>query len=58
MIREALAHLHWSWLPVISMLLFSAVFVGVLLWSYRRGSAEIYKEMSQLPLNELRKSHE
>ena len=52
MIREALAHLHWSYLPVISMFLFLSVFLGALAWVYRKESAAIYEEMGALPLNE------
>lgn len=52
MIREALSHLHWTTLPVVSMLMFAMVFVGVLLWSSRKESRSIYKEMENLPLEE------
>ncbi len=52
MIREALSHLHWTTLPVVSMLMFAMVFVGVLLWSNRKESRSIYKEMENLPLEE------
>jgi cbb3-type cytochrome oxidase subunit 3 len=52
MIREALSHLHWTMLPVVSMLMFAMVFVGVLLWSNRKESRSIYKEMENLPLEE------
>lgn len=50
MIRESLAHLHWTTLPVVSMLLFASIFVGVLIWVYRKESHRIYQEMGQLPL--------
>jgi hypothetical protein len=49
MIRETLAHLHWSVLPVVSMLLFAAVFVGVLFWVNRKESKIIYQQMENLP---------
>jgi len=52
MIREFLSHLHWTWLPVISMILFMAVFIGACLWVYRKGSQEIYRELGDLPLQE------
>ena len=55
MIREALSHLHWSVLPVVSMLSFLAVFLGILFWSFRRGSAEIYQEAGLLPLEPTKK---
>ncbi len=50
MIREALGHLHWSVLPVVSMLSFLAVFLGILFWSFRRGSGKIYQQAGLLPL--------
>jgi len=50
MIREALSHLHWTTLPIISMMMFVGVFLGVLLWVYRRESGKVYHEMEQLPL--------
>jgi CHASE2 domain-containing sensor protein len=50
MIRQTLAHLHWTWLPVISMFLFLSVFLGACIWVYRRESAEIYRELGALPL--------
>ena len=52
MIRETLAHLHWSTLPVISMLMFASVFVGVVIWANRKESRSIYQEMENLPLEE------
>jgi cbb3-type cytochrome oxidase subunit 3 len=50
MIREALSHLHWSVLPVVSMMMFLAVFVGVLFVAYRKESGRIYETMSRLPV--------
>ncbi|MBU6153010.1 MAG: CcoQ/FixQ family Cbb3-type cytochrome c oxidase assembly chaperone [Bdellovibrionales bacterium] len=50
MIRQYLAALHWTWLPVISMFLFLAVFLGVCIWVYRKESTEIYRSLSALPL--------
>ena len=52
MIREFMSHLHWSTLPVVSMMLFMAVFLGALLWVFRKESQVVYSELSQLPLNE------
>lgn len=51
MIREALSQLHWSVLPVISMLLFASVFVGAVIWVYRKESKAIYAEVGLLPLD-------
>ncbi len=52
MIREALTHLHWSVLPVVSMFMFLSVFIGVIFWAYRKESKEVYSQMSGLPLEE------
>ena len=49
MIRDTLAQLHWSVLPVVSMLIFLSVFIGVLLWAYRKESTSIYEQMENLP---------
>jgi len=58
MIRDALAHLHWSWLPVLSMFLFGAVFIGVLFWVFRKESAQVYDQLSRLPLQDAGDRHE
>lgn len=50
MIRELLTNLHWSVLPVVGMMLFLSVFVGLLLWVNRKGSNSIYQELAALPL--------
>ena len=52
MIQESLSHLHWSVLPVVSMFLFLSVFIGVLIWVFRKESNGIYKQMGELPLEE------
>jgi len=51
MIREALSHLHWTTLPVVSMMMFFIVFLGVLVWVYRKDSTKVYHEMENLPLD-------
>jgi len=50
MIRDFLANLHWSTLPVISMFMFLSVFIGAILWVFRKDSTEIYNGLSALPL--------
>jgi hypothetical protein len=50
MIREFLANLHWSTLPVVSMFLFISVFVGAVFWVYRQESTEVYRDLGALPL--------
>ena len=52
MMREFLSHLHWTWLPVISMFLFMSVFVGAVIWVFRKESKEIYRDLGALPLQE------
>ncbi|MBS1958558.1 MAG: cbb3-type cytochrome c oxidase subunit 3 [Bdellovibrionales bacterium] len=51
MIRDVLSQLHWSTLPIVSMLLFASVFVGAVIWVYRKNSKAIYEEASLLPLD-------
>ena len=52
MIREFLSHLHWTTLPIITMLMFMGVFFGAVLWVYRRQSTAVYHEASRLPLQD------
>lgn len=52
MIREWLSHLHWSTLPIITMMMFISVFVGAVIWVYRKKSGEIYAQISRLPLED------
>jgi hypothetical protein len=52
MIREFLSHTHWSAMPVVSMLLFMAVFFGALIWVFRKESTEVYAELGELPLDQ------
>lgn len=52
MIREWLSHLHWSTLPILTMMMYIAVFVGALFWVFRKKSSEIYAQASRLPLEE------
>lgn len=58
MIREFLSHLHWTTLPIITMLMFMGVFFGALLWVYRRQSTAVYREASHLPLLDEAHGHE
>ncbi len=39
-------------LPSIGMVLFLTVFIGMIIWVFRKNSKEIYQEMSQIPLEE------
>jgi cbb3-type cytochrome oxidase subunit 3 len=38
------------WLSSLGLLIFLSVFIGALIWVYRRGSAEVYQGLSRLPL--------
>ena len=44
-------------LPLIGLFLFLILFAGVLLWVYRKGSDQYYKEMGELPLEQDQISH-
>ncbi len=44
--KEVFANMDLSILPMIATLLFIAVFVGVCIWVFRRGSTEIYHKAS------------
>jgi cbb3-type cytochrome oxidase subunit 3 len=50
-IREVLSHFHLPLLSCVGLLLFMGVFVGALLWVFRRGSGEFYRKLSDLPLD-------
>ncbi len=41
MIREALTHLHWTTLPVVSMLMFLCIFLGAVAWVFRKESKTV-----------------
>lgn len=49
---EVLANFQWMYLPVFALILFLALFIGVIFWILRRDSKQVYSEASQLPLNE------
>jgi len=42
--KEVIASMDMSILPTIGLLLFLAVFIGVFLWSFRKGSDLTYEE--------------
>ena len=46
MMREVMQAANLTIWPVISLVIFSIVAVLVLMWIYRKGSAEIYEAMS------------
>jgi cbb3-type cytochrome oxidase subunit 3 len=51
--QQALSYFTDIHLTIFGMFLFLAVFVGVVLWSYRRGANETYRYMEQLPLKDV-----
>ena len=57
MIRDFLSNLHWSTLPVISMFLFISVFLGAVIWVFRKESTEVYQELGALPLEKEGNQH-
>lgn len=57
-IREVLSHFHLPFLSCIGLLLFMGVFLGALLWVFRKGSGQFYGKMSDLPLDIVRQEGE
>ena len=39
-------------LPSIGMILFLIIFLGMIIWIFRKDSKSIYKELSNIPLDE------
>jgi cytochrome c oxidase cbb3-type subunit IV len=52
MIREWLTAQGFQLGPAVALLLFLAVFVGMLVWIYRPGSRRIYDRQANLPFDE------
>jgi cbb3-type cytochrome oxidase subunit 3 len=50
-IRDVLSHFHLPLLSCVGLLLFMGVFIGALMWVFRRGSKEFYQKLSDLPLD-------
>lgn len=46
---EVLAHFHLTWMTCAALILFFSLFVGTLIWIFRRGSTDYYKNAAQLP---------
>lgn len=51
MMKQALAAMPLNGLPLVSLALFAAVFVGVLLWVSRKGSKEAYRSAERIPFS-------
>jgi len=52
MIREVLSHYHLPMLSSAGLLLFFGLFAAWVIWVFRRGRADIYRAVSELPFNE------
>jgi len=50
MIPTVLSHYRFPLLSCFGLVIFLAVFMGVIAWIFRRGSAEFYQGVSQAPL--------
>ena len=50
MIRTWLADQGFLWGPGTALILFLALFIGVLVWVFRPGSRETYEQEARLPL--------
>ena len=49
---QVLAYYHMPYLSVFGMMLFLAVFTGMLLWVFQPWRRPVYEHISQLPLRE------
>lgn len=52
---DVLLQTNWEFWSIVAFFIFIAVFVGVLVWSFRPGSNKTYRDMSLLPFKELKK---
>ena len=52
MIREWVADQGLLAAPAFALILFLAVFIGVLVWIYRPGSSQVYAREARLPLDD------
>jgi len=48
---EVLSNFTFTLLPIIALILFVVLFVGVVFWVYRKSSGDVYGKASDLPLN-------
>ena len=51
MLSQILSQTFIPWLTCLGLLIFLAVFIGVILWVNRRGSEAIYAELSLAPFS-------
>ncbi len=52
MFKEVMAAMNMDILPTIALLLFVTVFVGVVIWSFRKGSSKVYENVSSSALDD------
>jgi cbb3-type cytochrome oxidase subunit 3 len=50
--QEALSFFTHTELTGVAMFLFMAVFIGSVIWTYRKRGKQFYEKMSRLPLQE------
>lgn len=49
---EILTGVAWPALSIAGFFIFLLVFAGVIFWTFRKGSKEIYKDIESAPLDE------
>ena len=54
MIQRVLVHFRFPLVSCAGLVLFLGVFMGALLWVFRKGSEDFYASMERLPLLETR----
>ena len=50
--REVLTQFPLINLVIVGQLLFFGIFVGALLWVFRKGSNDFYQQLSELPIEQ------
>lgn len=50
--KEVMALANFETLPIIGLFCFIAVFIGMLIWIYRKDANKIHNEISQSALND------
>ncbi len=49
---EVLSNIPWPSLSIAGFFIFLLVFIGVIYWTFRKGSKDIYKDAQSTPFNE------
>ncbi len=49
--QEALTSITQMYLPVIGLMIFLTIFLGVCFWVFRKDSKKVYNEAANLPFN-------